>query len=117
MNDTRQTIRCEKCNSEWTVEEKISYSISKCPFCAATISNKKDTYESVSESIQDIISKYGKNILLDSKRFYSLLTDYIPEKEKELKALKMACNEKVFCSFANIEESQIEFEAKKLKSV
>ena len=109
----RQTIKCGNCESEWTVKEGVLSTISKCPFCGVTIVKEKKDYASVSQGIQAIFAVYGKEVLVESKRFYSLLTDYIPEKERELKVLKMACDEEVFVSFATLKESQVEVEEKK----
>ena len=109
----RKTIKCENCESEWTVKEGVLSTISKCPFCGATIVKEKKDYASVSQGIQAIFAVYGKEVLAESKRFYSLLTDYIPEKERELKVLKMACEEEVFVPFATVQKGQVEIEKNK----
>ena len=109
----KKTIKCASCNSEWTVDEKIFSMISNCPFCGAIIAKEEKVYTSVSQGLQAIFALYGKEILAESKRFYSLLTDYIPEKERELKVLKMACAESVFVPFATVQKGQVEIEKNK----
>lgn len=49
--------------------------------------------DQIVSSIRQIIARYGKDVLKDGKRFYSLLTELIPDKKRELKIGKIIFDE------------------------
>lgn len=69
--------------------------------------------ENVADGLRLIYQKYGRTVFAEGKKLYSLLADTMPNKEKELKALKVACIENAFAAYATIQESQFEAETKK----
>lgn len=108
------TIKCKKCNSEWTVNEKYSVSIANCPFCGASlIEDMPNAFESVQDCLKALIGEYGKEVLADGKKLYSFLTDYIPEKRKELRILKTVCEANAYAPFVSVEQGQCDRERKR----
>ena len=79
---------CSKCNSKW--ESKIN--ADKCPFCGADLLVVNTENMTVSQAISSIISKYGLDTLNDSKKFLSLVMDFVRDCDKEKKLLRIACN-------------------------
>lgn len=57
------TMKCENCNSEWSVEENISLTITVCPFCGEKIfdENKKSSIEDFDISSRGILKSYLGN--------------------------------------------------------
>lgn len=79
---------CSKCNSQW--ESKIN--TDKCPFCGTYLLVVNTDNMTVSQGISSIISEYGLDTLNDSKRFLSLIMDFVRDCDKEKKLLRIACN-------------------------
>lgn len=69
--------------------------------------------QNIPDCFRFLFETYGRDILLNEKKFYALLTDYLPTKEKELKVLKIACNAGVYKGFEAIEESQYDVQRRK----
>lgn len=69
--------------------------------------------QNIPDCFRFLFEKYGRDILLNEKKFYALLTDYLPTKEKELKILKIACNAGVYKGFVDLEENQYDIQRKK----
>ena len=88
-------LHCDNCGSEWTVDDKFSLN-DICPFCNKKISKANDiNYEtsSISDILKNIYTKYSCDILKDGDRLYALLTDLISSRTKELRLLKIVCEE------------------------
>jgi len=60
------------------------------------------------EEIKKIVDKYGKEILLDKKKFISIFADMAPNLKKERKLLDIALSENIGETFLNCEENQQE---------
>lgn len=112
------SVKCKKCGSEWTVKEEYSTSIINCPFCGANLAKEEPiTFANIQDCFRALIDKYGKEVLADGKRLYSFLTDYIPEKEKELRILKIACEANVYKYFVDAKGRRIEMEQRRVVKI
>ncbi len=60
------------------------------------------------EIVKKIIDKYGKEILLNSKKFISIFSDEAPSMKKEKKLLQIAFSENIGELFVNCKDSQRE---------
>ncbi len=69
--------------------------------------------QNIPDCFRFLFEKYGKDILLNEKKFYALLTDYLPTHEKELKILKIACSAGVYKGFVDLEETRYSIQRKK----
>lgn len=56
----------------------------------------------VISSLSTIIRQQGKEILKDGNKLYSFLTDFIPDKKRELKIIKILCDKQIPQLFLNI---------------
>lgn len=104
---------CKSCGSEWDVDEKFAGSGSVCPFCKRILKSEESVELTVPQAMRKVIDLKGKNILQNGKIFYSLLADFIPEKVKELRLLKVACYAEVYSDFIDIKAERVAFIAKK----
>ena len=62
--------------------------------------------EGIVKSIRQIIAHYGREVLKDSERFCSLLTDLIPDKKRELKIIKIIFDEGTGKDFLDISRKE-----------
>lgn len=92
---------CSKCNSKW--ESKIA--ADKCPFCGASLRAVNTDHMTIPEGISGIVAQYGIDTLTDSKRFLSLIMDFVRDCEKEKKLLRIACNCGILKEAVAIKES------------
>ncbi len=88
-------MRCEKCNAEFAQDLMF------CPQCGAPTKKeepKKNNSErniegfentvAVKKELKKIIDLHGNGIIYDREKFIALLSDYIPEYDKERRLLK-----------------------------
>ncbi len=93
-------MKCRQCGS------KISEDFVACPYCgirldgaesgggAVPASTSNDS--GVKQALKQLIETFGIDILNDNKKLISLLSDYIPEYEKERRLIKTVINNDVF---------------------
>lgn len=92
-------MKCRQCGS------KISEDFVACPYCGIRLdgaepdagarpTSSDDT--GVKEALKQLIETFGIDILKDNKKLISLLSDYIPEYEKERRLIKTVINNDVF---------------------
>ncbi|MCL2186099.1 MAG: formylglycine-generating enzyme family protein [Treponema sp.] len=62
-------MKCVHCDSEWKANEKISDSITKCPFCGENPNEKeeKQSFENSKDALAAIYKKFGADVLLGEK--------------------------------------------------
>lgn len=93
-------MKCRQCGS------KISEDFVACPYCgirldgadpSGTVSSASND-SGVKEALKQLIETFGIDILKDNKKLISLLSDYIPEYEKERRLIKTVVNNDVFKS-------------------
>ncbi len=77
------------------------------------INQGNNEMQNIPDCFRFLFEKYGRTILLNEKKFYALLTDYLPTHEKELKVLKIACSAGVYKGFVGLEESEYGVEQRK----
>lgn len=82
---------CSKCNSKW----ESNSSTDKCPFCGTQLSKRTQEINPISSGIREIISSYGIDIFLDSKKLLSLIMDLVQGYEREKKLLRIALNQSI----------------------
>jgi len=72
-------MKCVHCEMEWSGNEKITASITKCPFCGENPNEKeeKTSYENTKDALNAIYKKYGADILLGEK-LKSYFSDFAP---------------------------------------
>lgn len=92
-------MKCRQCGS------KISEEFVACPYCGLRLDGADTDTGSgpaashdngVKEALKQLIETFGVEILNDNKKLISLLSDYIPEYEKERRLIKTVVNNDVF---------------------
>ena len=92
-------MKCRQCGS------KISEEFVACPYCgirldgadpAGASPSSSSNDPGVKEALKQLIETFGLDILKDNKKLISLLSDYIPEYEKERRLIKTVVNNDVF---------------------
>ncbi len=94
-------MKCRQCGS------KISEEFVACPYCGLRLDNvgegsvntsvsTSSNDSGVKEALKQLIETFGLEILNDNKKLISLLSDYIPEYEKERRLIKTVINNDVF---------------------
>lgn len=94
-------MKCRQCGS------KISEDFVACPYCGIRLDGAEPENtgvrpasasgdNGVKEALKQLIDTFGIDILKDSKKLISLLSDYIPEYEKERRLIKTVINNDVF---------------------
>ena len=81
-------FKCKYCESVWETKTKVDV----CPFCGKTLNEQSRKINSLDDGISTIVEDFGLEIILDSKRFYSLILDCVLGCEKEKQLLKIALN-------------------------
>lgn len=88
-------MKCNHCQSEWTVSAAISASIKSCPFCGKAIASESgDKYSSMSATLKAIIANSGLEGLRDGKRALAMFSDLAPQlkREKRMFSYFIQCN-------------------------
>ncbi|MCL2186859.1 MAG: formylglycine-generating enzyme family protein [Treponema sp.] len=81
-------MKCVHCEMEWSGNEKITASITKCPFCGENPNEKeeKTSYENTKDALVAIYKKFGADVLLGEK-LKSYFSDFMPSASKSIKKL------------------------------
>ncbi|MCL2186098.1 MAG: formylglycine-generating enzyme family protein [Treponema sp.] len=88
-------MKCVHCDSEWKTNEKISASITKCPFCGENPNEKDEqsSYENSKDALAAIYKKFGADVLLGDK-LKSYFPDFAPSVSINIKELVSAVYKK-----------------------
>lgn len=73
-------MECGHCKSSWN----SSLAVTNCLFCGKYILNDTSDNMTLPEGISSIVAEYGIEILNDSKRFISLIMNYVRDKIESL---------------------------------
>jgi len=81
-------MKCLHCDSEWKTNEKISASITKCPFCGENPQVREDqqSFENSKDALAAIYKKFGADVLLGDK-LKSYFSDFMPSASRSIKKL------------------------------
>ena len=80
-------MRCEKCGSEWKVNNSMEKSITLCPFCKAQLKPQKGT---INEVFRWIVDNNGIQIFQQKRIINAYLADLVDEEQKERTRIKLA---------------------------
>ena len=80
-------MKCAQCGASWT--NNAGQTILQCPFCGASLKTPT-TYDSVIDTLSQIIERFGQDIYTDGRRLNGLLSDLVPSLSKERNMLKTA---------------------------
>ena len=81
-------MKCPNCKGEWPPPKNISFS--KCPFCQTDLLIALNTSEKklqTEEILKNLITVYGKDILLQEQRLSALIADLFAHNVKTKKLL------------------------------
>ena len=89
-------MECKKCKSKWESQLGVSNSMSNCPFCGASLTDKETMikegpFESSKEALIYIAKKHGLETLLGNLK--DIFPDYAPFVSKQKKGLVLAVNQ------------------------
>lgn len=80
-------MKCNHCKSEWKTDEKISSSLSFCPFCKESLMKKDETgfFDNSKDALASIMNQFGADVLLGKLNAYLPdIAPSIPQKGKRL---------------------------------
>lgn len=100
-------MKCKKCGSEWSTSTKFDV----CPFCSASLKSSDDfsgSFEDMSLCLKYIFEKNGIDIIGKKNLLVSLVSDYMPHHEAEVRLLRTVLEANIFNKFLGISESNIE---------
>jgi len=88
-------MKCLHCDSEWKTNEKISASITKCPFCGENPNEKEEqtSYENSKDALAAIYKKFGADVLL-GENLKAYFPDFAPSVSSNIKDLVYAVYKK-----------------------
>ncbi len=86
-------MECKKCKSKWESQLNSSESITKCPFCGASLieketNDKEGPFDNSKEALIYIANKHGVETLLGNLK--NIFPDYAPLVSKQMKGLVLA---------------------------
>lgn len=89
-------MECKKCKSKWESQLGASKSITNCPFCGASLTdkenmNKEGPFDTSKEALIYIAKKHGMETLLGNLK--NIFPDYAPLVSKPIKGLVLAVNQ------------------------
>ncbi len=99
---------CSKCNSKWESQSNID----KCPLCGTKLIKGTQENKTLSDGIKEIVSIYGVDIFLESKKLLSLIMDFVQGCEREKKMIRIAINHGITNSIYRICKTDDEDERK-----
>jgi ribosomal protein L40E len=89
-------MKCNHCDSKWETNDKISSSLSTCPFCGKSLAKEKEeepkSYENSKDALAAIMNKHGPDVLLGEK-LKAFFGDYAPSVPQNIKKLVNAVYE------------------------
>lgn len=97
-------MECKYCKSSWN----SSMVVTNCPFCGKNVLIEANDNMTFQEGIRFIVTKYGVDILNDSRRLIALIMDYVRGCDKEKKLFKIACDCGILKMSVDIKECQEE---------
>lgn len=80
-------MRCEKCGSEWKVNNSMEKSITVCPFCQAQLKPRKQT---INEVFRWIVDNKGIQVFQQKHVINAYLADLVNEEQKGRNRIKLA---------------------------
>lgn len=89
-------MECKKCKSKWESQLGASKSMTNCPFCGASLTdketkNKEGPFDTSKEALIYIAKKHGVETLLGNLK--DIFPDYAPFVSKQKKGLVLAVNQ------------------------
>lgn len=80
-------MKCEKCGSEWKVNNSMEKSITVCPFCQAQLKPQKQT---INEVFRWIVDNKGIQVFQQKHIINAYLADLVNEEQKGRNRIKLA---------------------------
>ena len=81
-------MKCSKCNSEWTVPQNLSRSITNCPFCGAALASAPPRQLlTVEDVLEEITDRFGLEMLRNGAKTIALFSDLSPQLTRERRLL------------------------------
>lgn len=112
-----QDMKCSNCGSQWHTGQDTSIP-DYCPFCGMSLIRKELPAENLTLSVvlQQIIEKFGKQILLDTRKCVAVFKDMAPTLKEEQRLLEIALKMDVGMFFTNAQSDELEAAIKKSMS-
>ncbi len=80
-------MKCYNCNSEWTVPQNISNTLSACPFCGKSLYAPSETAVKIEDALRAIIDRFGLDVLSNGQRTIALFSDLYPSMARDRRLL------------------------------
>lgn len=96
-------IHCSNCGKDFADSFKI------CPYCnSPAITEEMNDTAVIMKAVKEIYATYGVEAIRNKQRFISILRDYIPEYEKEMRLLITAINNNIVDNLSFAKENEID---------
>ena len=76
-------MKCPNCLAEWQLPEQSNTSLETCPFCGGSLRMEPVTMDTIDGVLEEMIRRFGVDILRNGPRMVAVFTDLAPQLRKE----------------------------------